>query len=247
VAICNNCESDFKNKPSEYSNGCFCSSKCARSYSTKNDNKKENKIAYCNKCQKSISVNKRTDTKKCLCRNCKLYEKECDRCFVKFKSRLKRQKFCSLECSGKANWERDIYRKKVTSHIRNRCSDLNERIRLKEIGRFGGFGKKGYTQGGTFFESNFEKKCFEYLEEKKIHFIPHKRIPDTSKYSDLYLPSKNLWVELDGIDREKRKKWLGENYQRWLEKLELYKKQKLKCKIFKNFQGFKEVVESNEH
>lgn len=128
----------------------------------------------------------------------------------------------------------DSGKKNISISRKKKCENINERIRLREIGRKGGFGKKGYTNGGTYYQSSIEKKCFEYLEENNIKFIPHKIIPNSSKISDIYLPHKKLWIEIDGIDRERRKKWLGKDYEYWLEKLKIYNEQNLKYKIVKN-------------
>ena len=67
----------------------------------------------------------------------------------------------------------------------------------------------------------------EFLDDNDIIFIPHPEIPNSTKVSDLFLENLNLWVELDGIDREKKKKWIGKDYFYWLEKIEIYKNQNL--------------------
>ena len=127
---------------------------------------------------------------------------------------------------------------KLSISIKKRCENINERIRLKEIGRKGGFGKKGYTNNGIYYQSNFEKECFEYLEENDIFFEPHKSLPNSSKICDIYFPNKNIWIELDGINREKRKEWLGKDYDYWLDKLNEYQTKKLNFKIFYNYKEF---------
>lgn len=139
--------------------------------------------------------------------------------------------------------EIEIRRKeKISLRRKEFCKNIKERKRLKEIGRKGGFGKKGYTVNGNYYESNFEKICFEYLENKNIKFEAHKYLPNTSRVSDLYLPDLNLWIELDGIDREKRKKWLRKNYDKWIEKIQIYENQNLNYKIIKNFEEFARIV-----
>lgn len=109
--------------------------------------------------------------------------------------------------------------------------------------RKGGFGKKGYTEKGTRYDSSFEKKCFEYLEKMNINFTPHKSLPDSSKMCDIYLPDKDIWFELDGINREKRKKYLGKDYEYWLEKLKQYKEKGLNYKIFYSFDEFEKFMQ----
>ena len=133
-------------------------------------------------------------------------------------------------------------REKLSKKGKERCDSLEERNRLREIGRKGGFGKKGYTENGQYYQSSFEQKCFEYLEKLNIVFEAHKNLPNSSKISDIYLPKQDLWIELDGIDREKRKKYLGKSYEYWLEKLNLYKSNKLDYIIVYTFDSFKKII-----
>ena len=81
-----------------------------------------------------------------------------------------------------------------------------------------------------------------WLEENNIEFIPHKQIPNSSKLTDVYLPLNNLWVEIDGINREKNKKYLSTNYDRWKEKLGIYERENLDLIIVNNFDQFKEKL-----
>ena len=80
--ICKNCGDDFSEKYSEHSNLDFCSIKCARSYSTKNDDKSETKLAKCVDCKKEITINKRASIKTCKCGVCKnkRKNKKCNYC-----------------------------------------------------------------------------------------------------------------------------------------------------------------------
>ena len=131
---------------------------------------------------------------------------------------------------------------KISKINKKRCEDINERIRLREIGRKGGFGKRGLTEGGTKYESNLEKKCFEHLEQNIIKFEAHKNIPNSSKVSDVYLNKFDLWIEIDGINREKNKEWLKKDYNYWLEKLKIYKNNKLKFYIVKTYEEFISLI-----
>lgn len=131
---------------------------------------------------------------------------------------------------------------KLSKINKKRCENINERIRLREIGRKGGFGKRGITNSGTKYESNLEKKCFEYLEENKIKFEAHKPIPCSSKVSDIYLIENNIWIEIDGINREKNKEWLKEDYNYWLEKLKIYKNNKLNFYIIYTYNEFINLI-----
>lgn len=222
------CENCNKEHNSEYGSGRFCSSNCARSFSTKNKRSDINEKV-------SLKLKKNSnEIKKCL------------NCGILLVNKRKKVKCCSKKCSAKYRWKDDEYRNKTINDIRIRCEDINEKLRLKEIGRKGGFGKKGYTENGVYFESNFEKKCFEFLDDNLIKFTPHKAIPNSSKVSDIYLDELNIWVELDGIDRDKRKKWLGENYDYWLEKLNIYKTENLEFYIIKNFDEFKRFIKDRD-
>jgi hypothetical protein len=135
-------------------------------------------------------------------------------------------------------------KRKISVSRKINCENIEERKRLRDIGRKGGFGKKGFTNNGTYYASNLEKKCFEFLEENNIIFEAHKEIPNSSKVSDIYLVKKDLWIELDGIDRERRKKSLGKSYEYWLEKLRLYEDTHLKYKICYNLEEFKKIIET---
>lgn len=67
---CKNCNENDAIKYSKYSSGEFCSRKCARSYSTLNDNNIK-KIINCSSCGDEIEVDKRSDPKRTKCKKCK--------------------------------------------------------------------------------------------------------------------------------------------------------------------------------
>lgn len=93
--ICENCGKEHNG---QYSNR-FCSFKCSKSFSTKNDNKKELKEAKCIICGKTIYINKRASTTECKCEKCNnKYERTCKICGKKFIGN-KKQTVCSDECS----------------------------------------------------------------------------------------------------------------------------------------------------
>jgi hypothetical protein len=220
---CENCDLEHNGN---YGSGRFCNDKCARSFSTKKNREQINKKVSEKLKKFHIGV----------IRTCKVCGKEID-------SRKKRTiQTCSFSCSGKLRWLDDEYRDNLTKKIQDRCSSVSEKERLKQIGRKGGFGSKGYTDNGVYYDSKIEKTCFEFLEKNKIIFTPHKTIPNSTKVSDVYIDSIGLWIEIDGIDREKRKEWLSENYRYWQQKLEIYKEQNLNFVIVKTFKEFCEVI-----
>lgn len=199
----------------------FCSRKCANS--KKHNSETKQKI--------SSSLLKR-DSKFSKKVNCELCNNEFT---VTIKN--KNQKYCSRFCSQNST----EYKDKMSKIAKKRCKSLKERKRLRDIGRKGGFGKKGYTDGGVYYQSILEQQCFEFLEKNKIFFQPHKHLPKSSKVSDLYLPHLNLWIELDGINREKKKKYLGKSYDCWIRKLKLYKRKKLNLKIVYDISEFIQI------
>jgi hypothetical protein len=215
MKTCENCGSDLLIK---YGSGRFCSSFCARGFSTKSKRSEINeKLKIPSKYKK---------------------ERECIICGKKYFRRKSKKGFklnpnyCSSDCSNKGA------RIKMSQSSKLRCSKIEERIRMREIGRIGGYGNKGYTKNGNYYQSNLEKKCFEYLESLDINFEAHKELPDDSRKSDVYLVNKNIWIELDGINREKKKKYIGENYNRWMEKLDFYKSKNLNFKVLYSTKEF---------
>jgi hypothetical protein len=228
--ICEKCNSDHNG---EYGSGRFCSQKCSRSYSTSS-----NRILINEKISRAIKGSGNQST-----------IKNCIYCGNEFIASWKRkdQKSCSMSCSMKSNWEDPEYKKNITEKTKIRCADIKERERMRDIGRKGGFGKKGTTEGGTRYDSNLEKICFEYLESKNIKFEAHKNIPNSSKISDVYLIDRNIWIELDGINREKRKNWLGKDYEYWLEKINIYKRESLDMRIAYNLEDLIRVIEKRSN
>jgi hypothetical protein len=167
-----------------------------------------------------------------VCKNCRK-EKE-----VSYGKR--NQEYCSIKCRA---LDKD-YAKKLSIVGKKRCSGIKEKLRLREIGRKGGFGFRGHTKNGNRYESLLEKNCFEFLEDHNIKFTPHKPILKSSKVSDIYLVDNNLWIELDGVNRERRKKYQcwKQDYQYWKNKIKLYKKFKLKYRIIYNLSEFKKLI-----
>ena len=207
-----------------FGSGRFCSPKCSRGFSTRNKREEINE-----KIRNKILGTGNPNIIK-VCKNCK---KEFE---VKWK--YKKRTFCSKNCSNKNIDNRN----KVSESKKNQCKSLQERQRLRDIGRKGGFGKKGYTSSGVYYTSILEKECFEYLENINIKYEAHKHLPDSSKVSDVYLIEQNVWIELDGINREKRKEWLGSDYLYWKNKLTEYKDKELKLEIVYSLEGLKEAL-----
>tara|TARA_Y100000310_G_C20445476_1_gene698183 strand:+ start:118 stop:804 length:687 start_codon:yes stop_codon:yes gene_type:complete len=224
------CENCSKVHDGSYASGRFCSKKCSKSFSTKSKRKEIN--AKVSTTLKNRDLGHERTIKK-ICRQCKeSFEVEWHK---------RKQQYCSSECLHKSPEKLEKFLRGAAIAAKKRSEDINERIRLREIGRKGGFGKKGYTASGTRYESTIERDCFEYLEKHDINFEAHKSIPNSSKVSDVFIPSLDLWIEIDGINRERSKNFLGKDYERWLEKLKIYKSNKLNVEIVKSLNEFKQI------
>jgi predicted nucleic acid-binding Zn ribbon protein len=94
------CEKCGKEHDGSYGSGRFCSSYCARSYSTANETK-GTKIVQCIKCGKDIEVDKRASAKLCKCDDCvknpRYDNKHCLNCG---KQLLRNHKYCSFKCQN---------------------------------------------------------------------------------------------------------------------------------------------------
>ena len=75
---------------------------------------------------------------------------------VKYLIKVKEKKIktCNSSCSSKLNWSNIVFRDNIIRQMREKCSSENERKRLRDIGKKGGFGKKGYTDKGMIFYIN---------------------------------------------------------------------------------------------
>lgn len=221
--MCNICENCGCEHNGDFGSGRFCSSKCARGFSTKSKRKEINE-----KVSKRLSGRKLSEeTKQKLSKNNGSHREE-----VRKKIGEGVSKSLTPERIDKIRQSRIGKKASIETRLKEsisqskKCSSLEERQRLREIGRKGGFGKKGYINN-IYYQSTLEKNCFEFLINNNINFIPHKSLPNSSKDCDVYLVDKDIWIELDGINREKRKKWLAKEYIRWIEKLDEYSNKNL--------------------
>ncbi len=89
--ICENCG---KEHDGSYGSGRFCSEICARSFSTKNDNKGILKKANCINCGKIIYIGKRASIKQCKCQQCKSL-KICPICGQEYSGKKCKNEFCN--------------------------------------------------------------------------------------------------------------------------------------------------------
>jgi len=96
---CKNCNKEFTEKYSKWSNGDFCCKRCGTSFSAKQI--KGTKIVHCIDCDKEIEVDKRASDKMCKCDGCRKYIKignsiilKNKKCFVCGEYKCKRKDIC---------------------------------------------------------------------------------------------------------------------------------------------------------
>lgn len=73
------CENCGKEHNGNYASGRFCSKECAKSFSTKNDNK-QLKEAKCVNCGKYFLIGKRASLNNCKCKECSIKKVKCNIC-----------------------------------------------------------------------------------------------------------------------------------------------------------------------
>lgn len=170
-------------------------------------------------------------------RNCKLCDKE-----VIVKNRCKTTLFCD-ECE-KIKDDYKIYKRNNKSYRicfkckkefeispKSRCYKCNDCLPKRTNGNRPKFAKKkhfgyyGIASDGHRWDSLNEQDIEEWLIYNGIEHKPHPRLGKTLRHSDQFLIDKNIYIEIDGLNREDDLDWDG--------KLSLYKKLKLKFKIIK--------------
>ena len=221
---CENCSTEISG---EYGSGRFCSVKCARSFSTKKDRAKISK--------KISKANKKNKPK---------VELVCGQCGKQFYRNFNKRyvRFCSRKCGAIYSHNDPAYAVQQSASHKKNFTTLASRQRMRDIGRKGGFGTKSVTSNGVRCDSNFERKAFDLLEQLKIEFEPHKSLPDSAKMCDAYLPLQNIWIELDGINREKHKHLQLAEYPRWIAKLEEYRINNLHVEVFTSMVDFEKFI-----
>jgi DNA-directed RNA polymerase subunit RPC12/RpoP len=125
--------------------------------------------------------------------------RKCSKCHNEFKVSAKSRRYICLDCKPKKN-------KKVV-----------------EFNKKKHYGYYGISSDGHKWWSLNEQDLEEWLISKNIRHIPQKRIGESLKHADQYLPDFDLHIEMDGLRRKDDIDWCG--------KLSLYKRLNLKYKI----------------
>jgi len=182
---CENCDNDHNGN---YGSGRFCSSKCARGFSTK---------------EKRSLINKKVSDKLNT-----LTEKICENCNNLFLPKRNKNNFCSKSCSCKYRMMDEQYKKQI--------SDSCKKSSCGGIRKGAGRGKNGWYKGywcdsswelayviynldhNIKFERN--KQGFEYIYKNKTH----KYYPDFILEDGTYIEIKG---HLDDKNKEKIKQF----------------------------------------
>jgi hypothetical protein len=171
-------------------------------------------------------------------------ELTCLQCYRKFTRNFNKrnQRFCSQQCGSKHSASDPEIRSRVAEGNKKNFTSLQSRLRMRDIGRKGGFGNRCITQSGIKCDSQFERKAFELLEHFGINFEPHRALPESARLCDAFLPDHNIWIEMDGIHREKLKSLPLAEYPRWISKMEEYRSKNLKVEVFTSIQDLEKFI-----
>lgn len=175
-----NCETCKKEHNGVYGSGRFCSSHCARKFSTKNDDNKKCKIVKCINCSVDVVVNKRHDPLRVKCDKCKS-EKNCIYCGDKYYS--SRKKMCNtckkwykyVELYKKVNvYDDSLSLKVINKKALNLLFDLyfNKKLSSLDINE-----RLGIRVNSLFFYFKKNGINFRTLSESQTNLILTKDIP----------------------------------------------------------------------
>ena len=174
-----NCENCKVFHDGNYGSGRFCSSKCARSFSTK-----LNRTAINQKVSQTFSSKPSNRIKK----NCE----NCDALF-EVEYRKRHQKTCSHSCASQARWKNLEYRENVSKRLSN--------IALLRHAAGEDF---GWRTRDKFSCSYPESVCMRILEELQISYLREFRF---GKYFiDFAFPDRKIAIEIDGKQHEKEER-----------------------------------------
>jgi len=167
---CENCECEHDGS---YGSGRFCSSKCAKGFSTK---------------AKRSLINEKV-SKTLTGTGIEAFKKTCLNCKKDFKTKKEKQKFCSVSCSIKYQWKNKDYRKKMSKM----SSNLAKKRHLNNDKTFGWQTRKNLEP------SYPESIAIRYLNELKIDY--EREYPFEKYFIDFALKNK-IAIEIDGKQHE---------------------------------------------
>ena len=142
-----NCENCKQEHNGSYGSGRFCSTKCARGFSTKAKRKEINE-----KVSKTLSSPPLI--------------KKCKHCGCNFNATKKGKLFCSKSCSAKSRWKDKDYRKTISNHSKKRAIKRH----LEGDPSFGWMKRSNLIPSypETFFMGLLEDNKIKYRREYKM-------------------------------------------------------------------------------
>ena len=173
---CENCQSLHNGS---YGSGRFCTSKCARSFSTKlNRNAINEKVS-------------RTFSSKPSTRITKL----CDHCNATFEVAYNKrsQKTCSLTCSSQSKWKNSDYRERISRQLSEIAYD-----------RHAAGEDFGWRTRDKFSCSYPETIAMRILEEIGIFYIKELRV--SRYFIDFACVDKKIAIEIDGQQHKQKER-----------------------------------------
>jgi len=176
IKNCPVCGSEFETLSGDPKEKTTCSYSCANVFFTAQKHTEES--------------NKKRASK--LTKNPHLYVKVCQFCFVEFKTKFARQKYCSQSCSAKANWSNPEYKESIVDGLKQRVENGTH---------------KGWQSRSKLNSSFPEKITIEILNELSIEFEREKKIGKW--FIDFALPN-NVAIEIDGKQHEYKDRQLSD-------------------------------------
>jgi len=221
---CENCENEHNG---EYGSGRFCSSKCARGFSTKAKRKEINE-----KVSKSLIKEKPTET--------------CLNCNSSFKMKSKRQKYCSQKCSRSHTTEKT--KKKISESVQRRIKngthkgwqsrkimsypekffkkvlelngysngfEINYKVKKKDLGL--------NCESNYFLDFYFEKYNIDLEIDGKQHDYKERKIKDLERDEALIKNGYNVYrLKWKSINNEKGKVYMKKEIEKLFEYLKSF-------------------------
>ena len=175
---CENCENKHEGN---YGSGRFCSSKCARGFSTKKNRKEINE-----KVSKTLTKFDKI-------------KKDCENCGKEFIKKRKKTRFCSVTCSVRNTNSLPGYRKNLSRKMKKRV----------ELGIHSGWQSRNIiSYPEKFFIKVLDNNNLKYELNFKVKKSDLGMDCNSCYFLDFFFPEKNIDLEIDGKqhEREERKK-----------------------------------------
>lgn len=171
---CENCDNDHDGK---YGSGRFCSSICARGFSTKN---------------KRSLINEKVSSKLRKHKTEYIYNKLCLCCSNKFETKKEKQLYCSLNCAKNriiTQETKDKISKSIQSNVKNGT-------------HVGWQSRKIRSYAELFFENVLNNNNIKYNAEFKLNKRDLGFDNSSCYFLDFYLHEYNVNLEIDGKQHE---------------------------------------------